>query len=111
MTHVLHQHPFTPFDQAPAGSVDDFRALPIPEEILPVEVGDQFRHRMGTKSLDTAQWLPRDEETEPTIAMKRELLRNRRDEVVGLLDGRRRSRRSCNAHRRFLWSTIARTGN
>jgi len=87
MTHVLHQHPFTPFDQAPAGSVDDFRALPIPEEILPVEVGDQFRHRMGTKSLDSAQWLPPDEETEPTIAMKRELLRNRRDEVVGLLDG------------------------
>jgi hypothetical protein len=42
---------------------------------------------MGTKSLDTSQWLPRDEETEPTIAMKRELLRLRRDEVVGLLDG------------------------
>jgi hypothetical protein len=87
MTHVLHQHPFTPFDQVPAGSVNNFRALPIPEEILPVEVGDQFRHRMGTKSLDTAQWLPPDEETEPTIAMKRELLRNRRDEVVGLLEG------------------------
>jgi len=54
---------------------------------LPIETGDQFRHRMGTKSLDTSQWLPRDEETEPTIAMKRELLRLRRDEVVGLLDG------------------------
>ena len=87
MNHVLHQHPFTPFDQVPLGDVSAFRALAIPAEILPIETGDQFRHRMGTKSLDTAQWLPRDEETEPTIAMKRELLRLRRDEVVGLLDG------------------------
>jgi hypothetical protein len=61
--------------------------LAIPTEILPIEAGDQFRHRMGTKSLDTSQWLPSDEETAPTIAMKRELLRLRRDEVVGLLDG------------------------
>jgi hypothetical protein len=41
---------------------------------------------MGTKPLDVAQWLPSDEETAPTIAMKRELLRDRRDEVVGLLE-------------------------
>jgi hypothetical protein len=87
MNHVLHQHPFTPFDQLPLGDVSTFRAFAIPTEILPIEAGDQFRHRMGTKSLDTSQWLPRDEETEPTIAMKRELLRLRRDEVVGLLDG------------------------
>jgi len=87
MNHVLHRHPFTPFDQLPIGDVSAFRALAIPVEILPIEMGDQFRHRMGTKSLDTSQWLPRDEETEPTIAMKRELLRLRRDEVVGLLDG------------------------
>ena len=87
MNHVLHQHPFTPFDQVPVGDVDAFRALPIPVEILPIETGDQFRHRMGTKSLETAQWLPSDEETAPTIAMKRELLRLRRNEVVGLADG------------------------
>jgi hypothetical protein len=87
MNHVLHQHPFTPFDQVPVGDVAAFRALPIPAEILPIETGDQFRHRMGTKSLDAAQWLPGDEETAPTIAMKRELLRLRRDEVVGLADG------------------------
>jgi hypothetical protein len=42
---------------------------------------------MGTKPLEIAHWLPSDEETAPTIAMKRELLRNRRDEVVGLIDG------------------------
>jgi hypothetical protein len=41
---------------------------------------------MGTKPLDVAQWLPSDEETAPTIAMKRELLRDRRDEVVGLVE-------------------------
>ena len=87
MNHVLHQHPFTPCDQLPIIDVSAFRALAIPEEILPIEVGDQFRHRMGTKPLEVAQWLPNDEETAPTIAMKRELLRNRRDEVVGLLDG------------------------
>ena len=87
MNHVLHQHPFTPFDQVPVGDVDAFRALPIPVEILPIETGDQFRHRMGTKSLETAQWLPSDEETAPTIAMKRELLRLRRSEVVGLAGG------------------------
>ena len=87
MNHVLHQHPFTPFDQVPVGDVSAFRALPIPVEILPIETGDQFRHRMGTKSLETAQWLPSDEETAPTIAMKRELLRLRRNEVVGLADG------------------------
>jgi hypothetical protein len=87
MNHVIHRHPFTPFDQLPLGDVSAFRALAIPAEILPIETGDQFRHRMGTKSLDTSQWLPSDEETEPTIAMKRELLRLRRDEVVGLADG------------------------
>lgn len=86
MNHVLHQHPFTPFDEAPVGSVSGFRPLPIPEEILPIEVGDQFRHRMGTKSLEVTQWLPSDEETAPTIAMKRALLRNRHAEVVGVVD-------------------------
>ena len=87
MNHVLHQHPFTPCDQLPSADVSAFRALAIPEEILPIEVGDQFRHRMGTKPLEVTRWLPSDEETALTIAMKRELLRNRRDEVVGLLDG------------------------
>ena len=83
MTHVLHQHPFTPFDHAPEGDVSHFRALPIPVDILPNEVGTQFRHRVGTRALETTQWLPSDEESEPTIEMKRELLRLRRDEVTG----------------------------
>ena len=87
MTHVLHQHPFTPYDQLPVGDVASFQALPIPDAILPVEMTNEFRHRVGTRPLDMAQWLPSDAETAPTIAMKRELLRTRREEVVGLLEG------------------------
>jgi hypothetical protein len=87
MTHVLHQHPFTPYDQLPAVDVASFRALPMPDSMLPAEMTNDFLHRVGTRPLDVAQWLPSDRETEPTIAMKRELLRTRRSEVVGLLEG------------------------
>jgi hypothetical protein len=87
MTHVLHQHPFTPYDQLPATDCSLFRALPMPEAILPAEMTNEFRHRVGTRPLDIAQWLPSDAETEPTIAMKQELLKTRRSEVVGLLEG------------------------
>jgi hypothetical protein len=87
MTHVLHRHPFTPYDQIPIGDVASFQAFPIPEAMLPVVMTNEFRHRVGTRPLDIAQWLPNDVETEPTIAMKRELLNARRSEVVGLLEG------------------------
>ena len=87
MTHILHQHPFTPYDQLPVGDVASFQTFPIPDAILPVEMTNEFRHRVGTRPLDMAQWLPSDEETAPTIAMKRELLRTRRDEVVSLHPG------------------------
>jgi hypothetical protein len=87
MTHVLHQHPFTPYDREPSTDLAHFRAMPMMEEMLPVEMNDEFRHRIGAKPLDLANWLPRDAETEPTIAMKRELLATRRDEVVALHPG------------------------
>ena len=87
MTHILHQHPFTPYDQLPVGDVASFQTFPIPDAILPVEMTNEFRHRVGTRPLDIAQWLPSDAETEPTIGMKRELLKTRRSEVVGLLEG------------------------
>ena len=87
MTHVLHQHPFTPYDELPTIDFSSFKALPMADSMLPAEMTNEFRHRVGTRPLDTAQWLPSDRETEPTIAMKRELLRARRDEVVGLLEG------------------------
>ncbi|TSA51484.1 MAG: DUF3445 domain-containing protein [Actinobacteria bacterium] len=87
MTHKLHRHPFTPYDQLPVVDIASFRALPMPDSMLPAEMTNEFRHRVGTRPLDAAQWLPSDAETEPTIAMKRELLDARRSEVVGLLDG------------------------
>ena len=87
MTHVLHRHPFTPYDQLPAVDVASFRALPMPDSMLPAEMTNDFLHRVGTRPLEVAKWLPSDGETEPTIAMKRELLKARRSEVVGLLEG------------------------
>lgn len=62
-------------------------AMPILDEMMPVAMADDFRHRVGTKPLDIAKWLPSDSETAPTIAMKRDLLATRRDEVVSLFEG------------------------
>jgi hypothetical protein len=59
----------------------------MPDSMLPAEMTNDFLHRVGTRPLEVAQWLPSDRETEPTIAMKRELLRTRQSEVVGLLEG------------------------
>ena len=87
MTHVLHQHPFTPYDELPTIDFTSFKALPMADSMLPTEMTNEFRHRVGTRPLDMAQWLPSDRETAPTIAMKRELLRTRRDEVVSLHPG------------------------
>lgn len=87
MTFVVHQHPFTPFDREPAVDLASFRAMPMMEEMLPVIVADEFRHRIGAKALDVSNWLPRDAEWEPTIEMKRELLATRRDDVVALHPG------------------------
>ena len=87
MTFVVHQHPFTPFDREPTVDLASFRAMPMMEEMLPVIVAEEFRHRIGAKALDVSNWLPRDAEWEPTIEMKRELLATRRDDVVALHPG------------------------
>ncbi len=87
MTHVLHQHPFTPFDELPVAEMTSFKPMPPVDDILPRAMYDEFRHRLGTRSLDTTQWLTTDAETEPTIAMKRRLIEHRRSEVVALFDG------------------------
>jgi len=79
---VQHRHPFTPYDRAPDASADGFRAMPIRDDMLPPAPEGEFRHRVGVKPLDLAEWLPSDEETGPTIAMKRALIAERRDEVV-----------------------------
>ena len=85
--HVLHRHPFTPFDETPVAEAASFKAMPIPEQILPQIAGENFRHRLGIWPLDLANWLPRDVETELTLDLKKKLLASRRDEVVGLKPG------------------------
>jgi len=87
MPHVLHQHPFTPYDRAPDESADDFRAIEFRDDMIPTPASGDFRHRVGVRPLDLADWLPADAESAPTIAMKRELLATRRDEVVALHPG------------------------
>lgn len=81
---VSHRHPFTPFDTAP--SAPEYAARIPHEEILPQLVGDSFRHRVGVKPLDIANWFVRDNEWEPTLAMKRTLLAERYDAVVACRD-------------------------
>ena len=57
------------------------------DEMIPAAPSDEFRHRVGTKPLDVSRWLPDDKESAPTIAMKRELLASRREEVVAIHEG------------------------
>lgn len=85
--YVLHRHPFTPFDQTPSVEAASFLAMPIPEEILPQVIGENFRHRLGTFPVDVANWLPLDAETGLTIELKKKLLATRRDEVAALRPG------------------------
>ena len=87
MGFVQHSHPFTPYDRAPGAEAAGFRAMPIRDEMLPPAPDGEFRHRVGVRPLDVAEWLPSDEETGPTIGMKRALLAERRDEVVACTDG------------------------
>ena len=87
MTFVLHQDPFTPFDQAPSRDLSGFSPMGFYDEMIPVAPTDEFRHRVGTKPLDVSRWLPDDKESGPTIEMKRHLLASRRDEVVAIHEG------------------------
>jgi hypothetical protein len=85
---VTHRDPFTPFDTAPATpNVNAGYVARIPhDEILPQVVGDAFRHRVGVKPLEVAKWFVTDADWEPTLAMKRELIADRRHEVVSFRD-------------------------
>ncbi len=85
--HVLHRHPFTPFDETPPVEAASFSAMPIPEQILPQLVGENFRHRLGTFPVEIANWLLRDAEFDLTVQLKKKLLATRRSEVVGLQPG------------------------
>ena len=85
--HVLHRHPFTPFDETPPVEAAAFSAMPIPEQILPQLVGENFRHRLGTFPVEISNWLLRDAEFDSTVQLKKKLLATRRSEVVGLQPG------------------------
>ncbi|NDF67434.1 MAG: DUF3445 domain-containing protein, partial [Actinobacteria bacterium] len=85
--HVLHRHPFTPFDETPPAQAASFSAMPIPEQILPQVVGENFRHRLGTFPVEISNWLLRDAEFDLTVQLKKKLLATRRSEVVGLQPG------------------------
>ncbi len=85
--HVLHRHPFTPFDQTPSVEAASFSAMPRPEQILPQLVGENFRHRLGTFPVEISNWLLRDAEFDLTVQLKKKLLATRRSEVVGLQPG------------------------
>ncbi|MFM9070448.1 MAG: heme-dependent oxidative N-demethylase family protein, partial [Acidimicrobiaceae bacterium] len=85
--HVLHRHPFTPFDETPPVEAKSFSAMPIPEQILPQLVGENFRHRLGTFPVEISNWLLRDAEFDLTVQLKKRLLATRRSEVVGLQPG------------------------
>ena len=85
--HVLHRHPFTPCDETPPVDAVAFSAMPIPEQILPQLVGENFRHRLGTFPVEIANWLLRDAEFDLTVQLKKKLLATRRSEVVGLQPG------------------------
>ena len=61
--------------------------MPIPEQILPQLVGENFRHRLGTFPVEIANWLLRDAESDLTVQLKKKLLTTRRSEVVGLQPG------------------------
>jgi hypothetical protein len=64
-----------------------FSAMPIPEQILPQVVGENFRHRLGTFPVEFSNWLLRDAEFDLTVQLKKKLLATRRSEVVGLQPG------------------------
>ncbi|MFM8651325.1 MAG: heme-dependent oxidative N-demethylase family protein [Acidimicrobiaceae bacterium] len=85
--HVLHRHPFTPFDETPPVEAKSFSAMPIPEQILPQLVGENFRHRLGTFPVEISNWLLRDAEFDLTLQLKKKLLATRRNEVVGWQPG------------------------
>ena len=86
-TFVRHTDPFTPYDEHPRADATHLAPMPPHDDILPTVVGDDFRHRVGVKPLDTATWFVRDAEWQPTIDMKRRLLADRRDEVVAYAEG------------------------
>ena len=105
---VAHRNPFTPYDTA---SANDFAGRIPHDDIIPQLVGDTFRHRVGVKPLDLDRWFVRDDEWQPTIRMKEELLERRRDDVVAFRDdGHEVAQEAAELVLGWLGKTTARSG-
>lgn len=94
MSNIFHNNPFTPFDRQEQSSIDspgfvpgNRRCVPIPDGLFPSAV-DAVRLRIGARPLPLAQWVSAvDDDWVPTIAMKRALIADRPQEVVGCIEG------------------------
>lgn len=94
MSNIFHNNPFTPFDRQEQSSIDSpgfvpgiRRCVPIPDGLFPSAV-DAVRLRIGARPLPLAQWVSAvDDDWVPTIAMKRALIADRPQEVVGCIEG------------------------
>lgn len=94
MSNIFHNDPFTPFDRQEQSSIDspgfvpgNRRCVPIPDGLFPSAV-DAVRLRIGARPLPLAQWVSAvDDDWVPTIAMKRALIADRPQEVVGCIEG------------------------
>lgn len=94
MSIVFHHDPFTPFDrqpqaiqESPSASSGILRSVPIPDAFIPV-AADALRLRVAARTLDHHQWVSVPDADWPlTIAMKQQLLDERRNEVVACAAG------------------------
>ena len=94
MSIVFHNDPFTPFDRQPIIAHDSpssgsgfRRSVAIPDSYLPVPA-DAAHLRVAARTLDIDQWVSTSDDDWPlTIAMKKELIADRRNEVVACAPG------------------------
>ena len=94
MSIVFHNDPFTPFDRHPQAIQESpgarsgiLRSTPIPDAYIPV-AADALRLRVAARTLDDHQWVSFPDADWPvTIAMKHDLINERRQDVVACTTG------------------------
>ena len=113
MSIVFHNDPFTPFDRHPQAIQESpgsrsgiLRSTPIPDAYIPV-AADALRLRVAARTLDDHQWVSAPDADWPgTIAMKQQLLDERRHEVVAFTVG---ADSACEEAARGVLNSIGRT--
>ena len=95
MTFVFHSNPYVPFDEdgdddalnrSPGHGPGIGRCEAMSDELLPTAV-DAARLRVGARPLPVDQWVSRRDATwDPTIEMKRRLIRTRPGETVAAME-------------------------